>query len=394
MRILETHISQIDWNFLSMLVRDQVPESRTHDYKAKLPDRRDLAAKTRFLKSISAFANTAGGVLLFGIDSETGGAWTIPGLSDFDLDKDVASLNNLLRSGIDPNLPATEMNCISGPDGQQVLLLGVPRSLVAPHQVVDSYDGKFWARDHRGNYSMTVQDLRQSFQEYETWQREADMFLNERLRKITEDTVHPGVNASRGSIVVHVLPLGRLRAQHNLASLVNSWKAYTEMGGSASVIRHNVEGWITLGLGYSENHAYTQVFRNGGTEKLWTLSKFSAGTYLQGYLLEQEVSEHVARTLACLGTVGVSPPFIVGLTFLNVFEKKFVVGNDRFHNYTLGFDRSHVKLPGFVIETVCSNIYGMLRPLFDSCWQAAGWDESPLFNKDGTRKPFSELERG
>src|SRR4051812_19922736 len=102
MHILGTPFDDIDIDFIARLIDERVPESLTHDYKSRLPDRRDVQAKQRVLSSAAAFANTSGGVFVVGVD---GSDWALPGLREFDEDQDVLRVKDLLRSGIDPWLP-------------------------------------------------------------------------------------------------------------------------------------------------------------------------------------------------------------------------------------------------------------------------------------------------
>ena len=52
---------------LQELIRDQVSESLTLDYKASPAMQRTDAKKAELSKDVSAFANSAGGILVYGI---------------------------------------------------------------------------------------------------------------------------------------------------------------------------------------------------------------------------------------------------------------------------------------------------------------------------------------
>lgn len=54
---------------LRRLIDEKVPESKQVEYKRKLPDGSDKGTVS-FLRAVTAFANTQGGDLLYGIEAK------------------------------------------------------------------------------------------------------------------------------------------------------------------------------------------------------------------------------------------------------------------------------------------------------------------------------------
>lgn len=56
---------------LDRLILNKVPEGKTLEYKRQLPGRED-GGNVKILQSITSFANTNGGELLYGVEAEDG----------------------------------------------------------------------------------------------------------------------------------------------------------------------------------------------------------------------------------------------------------------------------------------------------------------------------------
>src|SRR5438309_10088622 len=96
-------LDQISEDDINALVTNGVPEAITLEYKRDLPGTAD-ADKREFLADVSAFANTQGGDLLYGIDEAAGIPTTITGIVSPDLDVEVLRLESLLRDGLEPRI--------------------------------------------------------------------------------------------------------------------------------------------------------------------------------------------------------------------------------------------------------------------------------------------------
>jgi predicted HTH transcriptional regulator len=57
---------------LQMLIDDEIQESLTLDYKASASLAKDSRSRDELCKDVSAFANSAGGQIIYGIEEENG----------------------------------------------------------------------------------------------------------------------------------------------------------------------------------------------------------------------------------------------------------------------------------------------------------------------------------
>lgn len=137
MRLMGKQLSDVTHEDIGKLVDSGIVESEVLEFKTELPgsgsdDRRE------FLRDVSAFANRAGGVILYGVSeesSEEGGvAAEVPGLPNLgDFDEKRLQLAQIIRTGLQPSLTNVLICKIERPDLAPVVAVGIPRSLLAPH---------------------------------------------------------------------------------------------------------------------------------------------------------------------------------------------------------------------------------------------------------------------
>lgn len=143
------------------LFENRIAEGRTLEYKSELPHEGE-SKKIPFLAEVSAFANTSGGDLVFGVSEENGFIRSIDGVKVENPDKEILRLDNTIRNGIDPRLPSVHIRAIPLNDAF-IFVVRVPRSWSAPHRVVFNDHSKFYGRSSAGKYPLDVSELRSAF---------------------------------------------------------------------------------------------------------------------------------------------------------------------------------------------------------------------------------------
>lgn len=214
MRILGVPIDQISFEYLDQLAADETPESRTHEYRGELAS----DEKQRLAKTASAFANTVGGVIIFGVQQAGGDSLSVGGLRGFSLDAAKRRIQQTLASQVEPAIAGLAFTLVDAPRRLPVLLVGIPQSLQAPHALL-ARDGSairsYWRRRDGMKYAMTTAELRESFLSADAWTHEAEEFRNARIEGAFGHEPRLGyrANPKDGPVFVHLLPLGRLRAR-------------------------------------------------------------------------------------------------------------------------------------------------------------------------------------
>lgn len=136
-RILGLPARPIEYDDVASAASGGLGESGELDWKRELPSR-DKAAE--FAKDVAAFANAAGGVLIYGVEN-TG---HIRGLKDADIKAEIERLQRHLAAYIRPYLTGVQYQTLTNADNT-LLLVHVPPSAAAPHLVYEekvANDGK------------------------------------------------------------------------------------------------------------------------------------------------------------------------------------------------------------------------------------------------------------
>jgi hypothetical protein len=181
MRLRGKLVGALEPSDIIALIDNRVSESKTLEFKQELPGRTDSERK-EFLADCTAMANTAGGVILYGVRTgvgpdgqNTGIAEEVVGIEEVNRDKLLQRLKAMLHDGVSPSLAASTASQFVEVTGEgQVLALGFPRSLLAPHRVSFSKSNRFHRRSEVGNYEPDVPELRQMFLETATWVQEVE----------------------------------------------------------------------------------------------------------------------------------------------------------------------------------------------------------------------------
>ena len=146
------------------------PENVRLDYKGDLSN--PPRWKDEFRKDVTAFANTAGGVLILGVFEDNKvpvRAEGVRSLAGKNTDKIEQELGNALEVWIEPRIPGLKVRAIPKPDTDlHFVVVVVPsRSWAAPHwvQLEESRGFAFYIRLGTSNRAMKYGDVERAFRE-------------------------------------------------------------------------------------------------------------------------------------------------------------------------------------------------------------------------------------
>ena len=88
---------------LQELIANKVTEGKTIEYKSVLPGNSD-AEKVKFLRTVTAFANTVGGDVIYGMKESNGTPTAVVYLQGINEDQEKLRLEHLCLSGVQPRL--------------------------------------------------------------------------------------------------------------------------------------------------------------------------------------------------------------------------------------------------------------------------------------------------
>jgi hypothetical protein len=394
MRLFGKEITSIKPEDIYYLRDNKISESITLDYKRELPGNTDQDKK-EFLADVSSFANTIGGVIIFGIEEEkdengknTGFPATICGLSNVNIDQEKLRLESILKDGLDPRLGRIDIRVLDV-DSLSVLLLGIPRSLLSPHLIAFKKDGKFYSRNNSGKFQLDVNQIRDAFLQTSEWEKSAEKFRRSRIVDVRNLQYIPNL-ITDNSIFLHVLPLGFDRLQIPLE--VNAEKLRSLLsppGHSGWDTRFNLDGFLAYRSNSFESktkcEGYVQYFRNGGMEvysSCYIFNNEGQTKTVNVQAIERMVVTYSSNFLNFTPTLDIEPPFIVYLSLCdtknaNIFTKEYRSRLD-----PNSFDRDEILLPGVIVEDIDSVTPQTFKQTFDMLWQCAGWKGSPSYIVD------------
>lgn len=392
--MINKSIESITKSDIESLILNQVAESRTLEYKEKLPGNSD-EDKREFLKDVSAFANTSGGDILYGVSEQrdsngktTGLPDQAKGLSGINADEQKRRLDSILQDGLDPRIPGIRIEAIDGFTDGFIIIIRVPKSWNSPHMVVFKNSSRFFARNSAGAYQLDVAEIRSTFIASESLAERIRQFRTDRIAKLLADE-GPTLLPPGPKILLHLIPISTFSSLNQIN--------ISEVGRRASPIPPgNVSGWdarfnLDGILNYAatnretnEAYSYAQLFRNGSIEAVCSLARNDNEKFISGYY-ETIVFQALKRYISLLQELEINPPVIVCLSLAGV--RGYSVGDPIYASLRPyaqnNFDRDVLIIPEISIEDYSVALPQVLQQPFDTIWQASGRAGSPNYDDAG-----------
>ncbi len=382
-------IDEITAADIQALIDSEVMESRTIEYKRDLPGGSEKD-KVEFLADVTAFANAGGGDLVFGITEENGKPVAATGLDMANLDAEILRLESLLRNGVDPRIPAVQMKVVTGCEKNPVLVIHVPNSWSSPHMITLKGSQKFYVRNNGRRDKMDVTEIRSAFALSDSIPEKIRRFRDDRLAKVISGNT-PVRLRGESKIVLHIIPLMSLATDFVLSpsELKEQGKRFRTLRRRSSDPRFNLDGMITAHDRDEKSDAYReycQVFRRGMIEAVSGkfVHEIDGCKGIHGVTFEEDLIEAIEEYIKALRGLKVAVPYIILLSMAGMSECTI------FTEPSWGirtFDRDMLILPDVLVENCGVGIALVLRPVFDSVWNAVGVEGSRNYTEEGCWKP-------
>ena len=378
---------------LQELVDNQVIEKTTLEYKRDLPGPTHTDRK-EFLRDVSSFANTAGGHVVYGIREDDGRPAEAIGVTMPDPDAEIARLENLLRDGLRPRISGVQLKAVGLPNGSRALLIRVPSSWAKPHMVSFQEDGKFYARNSNGKYSMDVDQLRTAFTFASAISQRTCRFQTERVSAIFEEALPVPMDGSC-LYVLHVLPYSAFADGGfvDLSGVDRDETVRRLFPGAASRLKFGLDG-VHFYPANGASRCLT-VFRDG---KLELLERAPVNRSNHGAIFELDLERNVVNYLADILLIqrrlDVNPPLALFLSFLNArgLNLNITEVQNRWNNGH-PIEQEPLLIPGTRTDSFDADGTQVLRAVFDGLWLAAGWPRSMNYDDAGARVGWPALDR-
>lgn len=377
---------------LILLVESGRAEDQHLEYKRELPGGKD-ADKREFLADVSAFANTDGGTLVYGIDESDGQPISLCGVGRPAAEEDCLRLQDLIRSGIEPRVSGFAVHRFSLDDGHGVVVVGIPRSWNAPHRVVATGINRFYTRQGAQKFEMSIDQLRTAFGLLGSERDRLTVFRSERLRLIRENQV-PLALAGDSRLVLHVLPLSSASAprRFDLSDLVAMRGLIRPPRGGSYNHRYNIDGFVAYDAGGDGCYSYSQAFHTGAVEIVnsWLLRPRPATSeqprrrHIGTPAIEQAVFDGYEMATSFQRAVEVDGPIAVMLSLLEVAGFQLNGASRDFYDISEPIDRPELLLSDLVVsEPGGLGAKNVLRPLLDELWNAFGQPRCLQYDSNG-----------
>lgn len=383
-------IDQIKEEDLLNLISNKVTEKKKIEYKELLNVNTDNEKK-EFLADVSSFANASGGDLIIGIieNRHTGEPIELAGINLVNPDQEILKLDSIIRDGIQPRIPSVEIQKISLSNSNFAFVIRIQQSWIAPHRVSFKGHHKFYSRSSNGKYQLDIEELRILFNLGETRSERIKKFREERISKIFACET-PVPTRDNAKIVLHIIPFISFNPAQNyeissIASDIHKLLPINCVGSCNG--RYNIDGFLTYYFEGDEiTNSYTQLFRNGiieAVEGYLLDNKFEDGKLIiPSIAYEERLIQSLSIYLDVLKSLNVELPIFIFLSLINVKNYSMYVGrlyppND----HTI--DRDILLLPEIIIDNYETSADILLKPCFDSIWNACGYPKSLNYNNNG-----------
>lgn len=314
---------------------------------------------------------------------------SLEGIDLPNVDQEKTRLDNMIREGIEPRMPAVHIQPIPLDNGKTAIIIRVGRSWVSPHRVTFKGHDKFYSRNSSGKYPLDVGELRIAFTLSETITERIKRFREERIASLYANETPVPMNKGP-KIVLHLLPVVSFGGQS--VTYATATPHMKPMRNTQWNTRYTLEGF----LNYSQwdnvaTQSYVHLYRNGIIESVeGSLIALSStdnqeGRYIDSFY-EHLIIEVVPNYVENLKKIDVPCPVFVFLTLVHVkgLTMRIAFRPPMFKPNVI--DRDVLMLPEVTIEDYDIGAARLMKPVFDAVWNACGYAGSFNYNDKGEWK--------
>ncbi|MFA6979634.1 MAG: ATP-binding protein [Ignavibacteriaceae bacterium] len=366
---------------LDLLIQNQTSEKRTIDYKLNLILDTD-ENKKEFLADIISFANTSGGIIIYGMREEKGIPIELIGITIENADLLKGRIESIIRDGISPKYSSANVVVISINDTHKAIIIKIPKSWSAPHLIWYKRSSKFFARNSsHGKYQLEISEIRASILASEYLYEKIRNFRLDRISKIiNHDT--PVELLNEPQFVLHIIPMNSFSIQEKIDS--NKFTALINTPNSLHDYRKefNFDGFVFHNR-FDQIHSadrYFQIFRNGIIELVnanFTDIEDNC-KLISGKKFERFYIEEMSTWIDLLKFFGFTPPFVLLFSVLGIRGYKFRLNDNRFYQIA----NKPITTDNLLVHDILAESNFMdehdksLKIIFDPIWNACGFPGS------------------
>jgi hypothetical protein len=393
-----TDFSKIDISDIQELITNSVAENKILEYKQELKITTVPSSdgeKKEFLADVSAFANTEGGDIIYGISEKNSIPKDIIGIEIIKTDELPRKIDNLIRDGLQPRI-AHQIKILPIAINKYILLLHIEKSWNRHHRVVLGGSTAFYARNSKGKYLLDTFELRDMFNLSNTLITKINSFKNERILSILDGNA-PAPISQEGNVILHFIPFDSFNPMQEI-----DIKKLKEKSRDLGLLywddwntKYNLNGCLLYSPVIRDetiSYDYTQIFRNGSIEAVDGLlfstheeSFRSPGKNIPMYAFEESVLHYFTKVMDYFKSLNIQPPVYFSISLINVLGYSIPVNNS-VYNLVGGksvIDTDIVKLPESIINDFDIKPESVLQPMYNIIYNACGLEKSNNFDEQG-----------
>jgi Schlafen, AlbA_2 len=386
-------LDEITEGDLQRLITDRIEENRQLEYKRELPSTSE-GEKREFVRDVVSFANSAGGHIIFGVAAPKGIPTEFTPIADDKTDEATLRLENIIRTSVEPAIQGLKIRSVKLGTGR-VLIIEIPRGLFGLHMIKNR--GAFVVRTSAGKADLDVSEVRAAFVNAEAAAQRLSEFRADRTAEILNRDI-PWSLSDGPILTIHLLPLVSFAGYSCAVDRIpEAARKLLYPIGKYHVIRQTFtfDGYanvISFGGNVQPVEAYSQIFRNGAVEnvnagRVFAQQDAEESQGLQN--LEMLIMDCAARMLKIMDLLDIPGPYYLVIALLNArgvrvsAQHRPIVLRDP---NARTINQNHLILPEVLLENTDISIERDMRNSFDTIWNAAGWERSLSYDKNGSFK--------
>jgi len=379
---------------IDALIDNGDSEIKTLEYKRELPGNTS-SGKKEFLADVSSFANASGGDVIYGIEAEvdkegktTGAPKKVLPLQGTTPDQAILRLEHMVLNGIRPrfNVRIKKIDGY-GEDGTGfVILIRIPNSFASPHMVAFDKSSRFYSRNSAGRVQLDVDEIRNAFLATESQEERIRGFIQDRISKIIVGET-PVTIPDEGRLVLHLIPM-RTFLNNQRLNLSALDAVFSPIGGASNSSTFNLDGFLRVDCNLDSSLGYCQLFFNGGIEAVQANIIRGEGEQrlIASVSYENDVIKAVKSYLQGYRRIEVDTPIVASLALLDCQDAVLSVRSYLFRSGHRPRLRNVMIFPNVIIDDFDADLTMVLKPIFDSVWNAFGYPRSMNYDDNGMWK--------
>lgn len=379
--IIDKDFEQIDLKDIETLIKNQVAEGLSLDYKVQNYDRTN-GGKKELLKDITAFANSSGGDLIIGVgDDKYNQASFIKGIETTNIAEEVNRIEQIIYNGTEPKLNTFKVKYIklNNYTNRYIIIIRVEQSPLFPHMISFQRTNKFYIRKSDKNILLDAYELRNIFLKSENI---FENIKNENKKRITKiysgESVVP-INDLIPKILINFIPYSAVNSNKNVLNFKNIKLNFPEQ-------RINFDGVLAYKTNQNGIESYCQLYRNGILEFVSTTNKVFCSMKNPFSEKDGEVNVILANKngfesyivgkceyfFNILKSLNVELPIYVFVSLLDVKGYRIYYRVGDVVKLTNSVDRDVLELPEVELKYNNVDLKKVLKGVVDLIWNACG----------------------